>query len=152
MWAARGWLGGIVGRPRSVPETMPDAFGALKFLSEQPGIDVGRIGIMGFSWGGAVTMLRATEPCSSRYANGALKFAAHVAHYPVCWVYNQVSGYDFNEFTGSPLLIQLESSIVTMRLIPVNNCLNRYRYRRSFSFRYAFIGMYIMLGTGYSRL
>ncbi len=27
MWAARGWLGGVTGRPRGVPETLPDAYG-----------------------------------------------------------------------------------------------------------------------------
>ncbi len=106
MWAARGWLGGITGRPRGVPETLPDAYGALKFLSEQPRIDPQRIGIMGFSWGGVVTMLSATEPYTMRYTGGLLKFAAHVANYPVCWVYNRVPGYEFNSFTGSPVLIQ----------------------------------------------
>jgi uncharacterized protein len=106
MWAARGWLGGITGRPRGVPETLPDAYGALKFLSEQPRIDPERIGIMGFSWGGVVTMLTATAPYTALYTEGDLKFAAHVAHYPVCWVYNRVPGYAFNSFTGSPVLIQ----------------------------------------------
>lgn len=106
MWAARGWLGGILGRPRGVPETLPDAFGALKFLSEQPGIDADRIGIMGFSWGGVVSMLSATTPYNLLYTGGTLKFAAHVAHYPVCWGYNRVPGYAFNDFTGSPVLIQ----------------------------------------------
>jgi len=106
MWAARGWLGGITGRPQGVPETLPDADGALKFLSEQPGIDPERIGIMGFSWGGVVTMLTATAPYTSLYTGDTLKFAAHVAHYPVCWVYNKVPGYAFNAFTGSPVLIQ----------------------------------------------
>ena len=106
MWAARGWLGGITGRPRGVPETLPDAYGALKFLSTQPRIDATRIGIMGFSWGGVVTMLSATQPYTSLYNGGTLKFAAHVAHYPVCWVYNRVPGYAFNTFTGAPVLIQ----------------------------------------------
>lgn len=106
MWAARGWFGGITGRPRGVPETLPDAYGALKFLSEQPRIDAARIGIMGFSWGGVVTMLSATQPYTSLYNGGLLKFAAHVAHYPVCWVYNRVPGYAFNSFTGAPVLIQ----------------------------------------------
>lgn len=106
MWAARGWLGGITGRPRGVPETLPDAYGALKFLAAQPRIDPARIGIMGFSWGGVVTMLTATAPYTSLYTNGTPKFAAHVAHYPVCWVYNRVPGYAFNAFTGSPVLIQ----------------------------------------------
>lgn len=106
MWAARGWLGGITGRPRGVPETMPDAYGALKFLSEQPRIDPQRIGIMGFSWGGVVTMLAATNPYTLEYTGGTLKFAAHVAQYPVCWAYNYAPGYAFNDFTGSPVLIQ----------------------------------------------
>ncbi len=106
MWAARGWLGGIGGRPSGVPETLPDAYGALKFLSEQPRIDPGRIGIMGFSWGGVVTMLTATEPYTHLYTGGLLKFAAHAPNYPVCWVYNRIPGYEFSSFTGSPLFIQ----------------------------------------------
>ena len=106
MWAARGWFGGITGRPRGVPETLPDAYGALKFLAEQPRIDAARIGIMGFSWGGVVTMLSATQPYTSLYNGGLLKFAAHLAHYPLCWGYNRVPGYAFNSFTGSPVLIQ----------------------------------------------
>ncbi|GAC1428180.1 MAG: hypothetical protein NVSMB6_28170 [Burkholderiaceae bacterium] len=106
MWAARGWLGGVTGRPRGVPETLPDAFGALKFLAAQPRIDAQRIAILGFSWGGVVSMLSATQPYAALHTGGMLKFAAHVANYPVCWVYNRVPGYAFNSFTGSPVLIQ----------------------------------------------
>lgn len=106
MWAPRGWLGGIFGRPRSVPETLPDAYGALEFLSKQPRIDPARIGIMGFSWGGVVTMLTATEPYTERYTGGLLKFAAHAPNYPVCWVYNHIPGYAFSSFTGAPVFIQ----------------------------------------------
>ena len=106
MWAARGWLAGIHGRPRGVPETLPDAYGALQFLSELPSIDSKRIGIMGFSWGGVVTMLTATVPYTSKYMKDNLSFSAHVAQYPVCWAYNRVPGYEFSEFTGAPVLIQ----------------------------------------------
>ncbi|MGR6036437.1 MAG: dienelactone hydrolase family protein [Candidatus Nitrosoglobus sp.] len=106
MWAARG-LQGDLNRPSGVPETLPDAYGALKFLSEQPRIDPDRIGIMGFSWGGIVTMLTATSPYTDQYTNGKLKFAAHVANYPVCWIYNFVPEYEFQSFTGSPVLIQI---------------------------------------------
>ncbi len=108
MWAPRGWLGGIEGRPAGVPETLPDAYGALKFFAEVPNIDSARIGIMGFSWGGVVTLLTATSPYTDQYAEdlNGLKFAAHVAHYPVCWIYNLLPGYGFNSFTGAPVLIQ----------------------------------------------
>ncbi len=106
MWASRGWLGGITGRPGGVPETLPDACGALKYLSGQLHIDPQHIGILGFSWGGVVAMLSATQPYASMFTDGTLKFAAHIAHYPVCWLYNHVPGYEFISFTGSPVLIQ----------------------------------------------
>src|SRR5690242_14588384 len=78
MWAARGWLGGITGRPSGVPETLPDAYGALKFLAEQSYIDIGRIGILGFSWGGVMALLTATQPYTLLFTKNSLKFAAHV--------------------------------------------------------------------------
>lgn len=106
LWAPRGFLGGIGGRPKTVPETLPDAYGALQFLADDPRIDAERIGIMGFSWGGVMSMLTATTPYTLKYTEGTAKFAAHVAHYPVCWGYNRLPGYEFNSFTGSPVLIQ----------------------------------------------
>lgn len=106
MWAARGWLGGITGRPRGVPETLPDAYGALKFLTQQPRIDPARIGVMGFSWGGVVSMLTATQPYTAQYTGGQFRFAAHAPNYPVCWAYNRVPGYAFASLTGAPVFIQ----------------------------------------------
>lgn len=105
MWAARGLSGGAEGRPRAVPETLPDAYGALKYLSAHPAIDASRIGIMGFSWGGVMSMLTATR----KYAAGAepgQRFIAHAPFYPVCWVYNRVPGYEFAELTGTPVFLQ----------------------------------------------
>ncbi|WP_375771084.1 dienelactone hydrolase family protein [Archangium gephyra] len=105
MWAARGLSGGAEGRPRAVAETLPDAWGALKYLSAHPSIDASRIGIMGFSWGGLMSMLSATR----KYAAGAepgQRFVAHAPFYPVCWAYNHVPSYEFGELTGSPIFIQ----------------------------------------------
>ena len=42
MWAARGVKRGALARPRSVPETLPDAFAALAFMARQPEIDPDR--------------------------------------------------------------------------------------------------------------
>jgi uncharacterized protein len=105
MWSARGLSGGAEGRPKTVMETLPDAYGALKFLSEHPSIDASRIGIMGFSWGGVMAMLTATR----KYAAGAepgQQFVAHAPFYPVCWVYNRVPGYELVELTGAPVFLQ----------------------------------------------
>src|SRR5271156_898343 len=48
LWAARGVTSPLE-RPKSVAETLPDAFAALDFLSNRSSVDPKRIGIMGFS-------------------------------------------------------------------------------------------------------
>jgi dienelactone hydrolase len=105
MWSARGLSGGAEGRPGSVPETLPDAWGALKYLSAHPSIYASRIGIMGFSWGGVMSMLTATQKYAAQAEPGQ-RFAAHAPFYPVCWAYNHVPGYEFGALTGAPVLIQ----------------------------------------------
>ena len=105
MWTPRGVVG-LSNRPRTVAETLPDAYGAFKYLASLPGIDAKRIGIMGFSWGGVVSMLTATKPYTDQYLGTSAKFAAHAPNYPVCWVYNRVPGYEFKSFTGAPVFIQ----------------------------------------------
>lgn len=85
--AAFGGLGGIDRRPRTPVDTLPDAFGALKFLAANPAIDARRIGVMGFSWGAALSFLAASEPAAERALDSKLRFAAHAGHYFVCWPY-----------------------------------------------------------------
>jgi len=105
LWAARG-VNTPLERPKSVHETLPDAFAALDFLSRRPGIDPQRIAVMGFSWGGIVSMLSATERARTTFAKDAQRFAAHAPLYPVCWTYNTVPGFEFTELTGAPVFIQ----------------------------------------------
>ena len=106
MWAARDLTGGG-NRPALPTLTVPDAFSALKYLAEHPAIDKNRIGILGFSWGGVVTMLAATNFYTNLYGEG-YTFKAHIAHYPVCWAYNVgIPGMIFDDLTGSPVLIQI---------------------------------------------
>jgi dienelactone hydrolase len=106
LWAPRG-VRSPAERPRSVRETLPDAFAALAYLKQQAGeVDGERVGIMGFSWGGVVSMLTATRANRAEFATGDQGFAAHAPLYPVCWVYNRVPGYDFTALTGAPVLIQ----------------------------------------------
>jgi dienelactone hydrolase len=105
LWTARG-VRTPAERPRSVVETLPDAFAALAYLANQEAFASSRIGIMGFSWGGVVTMLSATQRYSEIFAPTGLRFAAHAALYPVCWAYNTVPGYEFGELTGAPVFLQ----------------------------------------------
>jgi dienelactone hydrolase len=104
MWAPRGLKGGL-DRPKSIPDTLPDVFGAFEYLSARTGIDPTRIGIAGFSWGGVLSMLTATSPYAEPWLGGR-RFAAHAPFYPVCWAYNRVPGLEFQDFTGAPILLQ----------------------------------------------
>ena len=106
MWEARK-ITTTADRPPFPLFTYPDAFGALAFLAEHPKIDPERIGVLGFSWGGVIAMAAATNIYASQFGNGR-HFAAHVAHYPVCYTYNsQYPGTDFYDLTGAPILIQI---------------------------------------------
>lgn len=114
MWEARGIDGGA-NRPPLPMLTYPDAFGALKLLAEQPEIDPERIGVLGFSWGGVIAMATATENNQgAKYGYGDTRFKAHVAHYPLCYGYNNpyIPYSEFgtqagNPLTGAPILVQL---------------------------------------------
>jgi dienelactone hydrolase len=105
LWAARG-VNSPQERPKSVAETLPDAFAALNFLTHRNGVDPARIGIMGFSWGGIVSMLSATARAPATFAKDGQTFAAHAPLYPACWTYNTVPGFEFAELTGAPVFIQ----------------------------------------------
>ena len=105
MWAARGLSGGL-DRPKHVGETLPDVFGAFRYLTNRPEFDPLRIGIMGFSWGGVLSMLTATRAVARRYLRNGERFAAHGPLYPVCWLYNHLPGYEFRDLTGAPMLLQ----------------------------------------------
>jgi dienelactone hydrolase len=105
MWAARGAVRGAAARPRSPIDTLPDAFAARAFLAVQPEIDPARIGIMGFSWGGVVTLLSAARRFAVPLGGGGA-FAAHAANYPVCWAFLGDKAFQLTDLTGAPLLIQ----------------------------------------------
>ncbi|MGR9046611.1 MAG: dienelactone hydrolase family protein, partial [Gammaproteobacteria bacterium] len=115
MWEARGLRGGK-DRPPLPLFTYPDAFAALAFLSTHDNIDPNRIGVLGFSWGGVIALASAERLYADRFGNG-LKFAAHIAHYPVCYGYNNPNipalnppdqrGTQFLNLTGAPVLIQI---------------------------------------------
>jgi dienelactone hydrolase len=109
MWRPRGLKGGL-DRPRSVFETLPDVFGAFRYLTCRSELDALRIGVLGFSWGGVLAMLSATRAVSRRYLRNGERFAAHAPLYPVCWLYNRVEGYEFRDLTGAPVLLQCGGS------------------------------------------
>lgn len=116
MWEARG-VASAADRPKAPILSYPDAFSALAFLAAQPGIDAGRIGVLGFSWGGVMS-LEASELLYAGMFGGGRQFKAHVAHYPVCYAANKQFpglpppaqfGSQYLNPTGARVLIQLGS-------------------------------------------
>jgi len=106
MWAARN-VGSPAERPSLPSLTVPDAFSALEFLSGNEKIDKNKISILGFSWGGVVSMLAATSHYQEVYGNGQ-RFAANIAHYPVCWAYTaNIPGISFTNINSDGVLIQI---------------------------------------------
>ncbi len=70
-------------RAMSVTEAMMlgDAFTGLRYLTDRPEVDAGRIGIIGFSYGGMITQLAAYEQLARAYLPDGPRFAAHVSYY-----------------------------------------------------------------------
>ena len=64
-----------------------DAFAVLDLLKTHPGIDPERIGVMGFSKGGATALLAADERAARALSPSSSMFALHVAIYPGCQIY-----------------------------------------------------------------
>lgn len=114
MWEARG-VTGLSNRPAAPILTYPDAFVALNFLASLPEVNAARIGVLGFSWGGVIS-LASSELAYATTFGGGRRFAAHVAHYPVCYGANSSipalmpnlnTGTQYLNVTGAPVLIQI---------------------------------------------
>lgn len=92
---------------------LPELFGALNFLAERPEIDAGRIGVVGFSFGGLLALVSATTWATKTYAIGEQRFKAHAPFYPICWVMkanvegrkSPVPTEAWLEWSGSPVKI-----------------------------------------------
>ena len=115
MWEARG-VTGLSNRPSAPILTYPDAFSALALLANLPEVDGNRVGVLGFSWGGVISLAAAERLYTGSFGGGR-RFAAHVANYPVCYGANNTtipqlqpperSGTRLLQLTGAPVLIQI---------------------------------------------
>ncbi len=72
---------------RPMPDRQADAWGALRYLAALPFVDRARIGVVGSSQGGVVTMrLASTHDVKIYDVPEELGFKVAVAYYPVCGV------------------------------------------------------------------
>ncbi len=71
--------------PKAGPRaTMPHASAALRWLGGQPAIDAKRLGVMGFSWGGVMTVLLSSQLVQERLGKDVPRPVALAPLYPVC--------------------------------------------------------------------
>lgn len=101
------------GMPATPRHNLPHAYQSLQYLAGHPRIDPMRIGIMGFSWGGIITVLTSSEELTRQYTGGKFRFAAHLGIYPICWIHRTVLAGTSKNFkptiyqrvTGQPVQI-----------------------------------------------
>ena len=68
---------------------LPMVYDALRYLAERGDVDSKRIGVAGFSFGGAVALHSAAAWAQAAYAKRPdLKFAAHAPFYPSCGLFS----------------------------------------------------------------
>ena len=84
-FAGRG-LRNLRERPGTFPPIVAivDAYRALELLATHPRIDPERIALMGFSYGGVVTLYAGLRRFQRLHGPPGAAFAAHVAFYPFC--------------------------------------------------------------------
>ncbi len=94
--------------------TMPHAAAALKWLAAQPTVDGQRLGVMGFSWGGIMSVLMSSELVQERLGQEVPRPVAFAPFYPACsllariLVNPRLSFYNAHtRMSGAPMLIQV---------------------------------------------
>ena len=104
-----------------------DALQALDVVAKLPYVDADRIGIMGWSYGGVVTI--ETQNMFNIKALGTEnRFALHLAYYPYCYHYDDV------DTTDSPLMIMsagmdtIAPSHCTERIEKISNATNNKKH------------------------
>ena len=84
---------------------IPYAFSALKELRQRKEVDPARIGIMGFSLGGGVTLNTAIDKYRARWIGQDQGFTAHAAIYPGCKGFMKRLEKGGGTLTGAPMIV-----------------------------------------------
>ncbi len=85
----------------SYPASALDALVALKVIAKHPRIDRNRIGVIGFSRGGAATQMAAIDTFRKGVIDDDLKFAVHLAFYGSCSRVGKTTGSPIVHFFGA---------------------------------------------------
>lgn len=100
-FSPRGLSSPVTVKDLSYATVVADAYAALAALAQRPDVDASRVAIAGFSRGAEGARQAAFESFRKGAGAGELRFAAHVALYPIC----VTSILDASDMTGAPTLI-----------------------------------------------
>jgi len=92
-----------------------DAYAALELLSTHPRIDRNKIAVLGYSHGGMVALLVASEKIRYSFIADDLRFATSIAYYPHC-----ATQFKDIDFTDAPVLMLLAEKD---NICPIGSCL-----------------------------
>lgn len=100
--ARRDLATGFVNRVLNITESMmmADAYAALIHLVGLERIDRRRVVLIGFSYGGMVSVFAAYDQIARSFAPDGQRFAAHVSFYGPC-----IARFDEHKTTGAPVLM-----------------------------------------------
>ena len=96
-------------RPIRTDDNLSQVFGALYFAAQHPMINHKKIGVMGFSWGGVLSLRLISKKLNELFNqnNKQILFAAHAPFYPACFAHirykNKTSYYE--RVTGKPIML-----------------------------------------------
>lgn len=102
------------GANRLPSQFIPHVYGAFKYLAFHPRIDPARIGTMGMSLGGLLSLYVSSELLSRQHLGESARFAGHAGLYPVCWVHEAIATGTlptvslrdvYAKLTGAPVLL-----------------------------------------------
>ena len=93
---------GFIERVLNITETMfvADAYAALAYLAGRPEIDLRRVALAGFSYGGMATEYALYAQMAEALAPSRQRFVGHVAFYAPC-----IARFVDSRTTGAPLLM-----------------------------------------------
>ena len=79
-------------------DSLAKAMGAINYLSTQPDVDMGKISVIGTSYGANLSVFMATKWASEKFLAAPIKINKVAALYPVCWFYPKLIKRDTNSW------------------------------------------------------
>ena len=79
-------------------DSLAKAMGAVNYLSTRPDVDMGKVSVIGTSYGANLSVFMATQWASEKFLAASIKISKVASLYPVCWFYPKLIKRDTNSW------------------------------------------------------